>query len=90
MGPIICPPTDKPKLHVHLMSFNVFQEPKSVVILILDANDHIPLFDSSSYDFTIPEVSPLKDAFHIFVVVFVRSLIQIENDQRYCYYKAGQ
>lgn len=68
MSPKLVPTSHLPELHLHLMPFNVFQEPKGVVILILDANDNIPMFDNSSYDCTIPEVSPLKDASNVFLV----------------------
>lgn len=58
----------------------MFQEPKLVIIVIEDANDNIPVFDNASYDRTIPEVSPLQDAWNIFLVCTdCKQFIRIES-----------
>lgn len=43
-----------------------------MVIVIIDANNNIPMFGNASYDCTIPEVSSLKDAFNFVFFVVLR------------------
>lgn len=60
------------------MPYFVLQVTRPVIILILDANDNIPVFNQSSYDVTIPEVSPLL-VLHSWYAVFCQNFELTES-----------